>query len=163
MGIVGTVSAITVAECTKAQHLGPLPTETWDGCLQTQTKIPMHPLPIEELLCLASAQTNLLLEGLPSRVDAMLAALIPHVLPPLTTWDGATPLPTEHTGTVIAWQVDRLDGDQQRQLLRWIQNTDGTGRVIATTSGSLFGLVKRGMFVDTLYYRLNILRVDVSR
>jgi hypothetical protein len=120
-------------------------------------------LPIEELLCLASAHTNLLVEGPLSQVDAIVAALIPHTLPPLTTWDGATPLPTGHTGTVIARQVNRLDDDQQRQLLRWIQNADGTGRVIATSSGSLFGLVERGMFLDTLYYRLNILRVDVSR
>lgn len=137
---------------------------TWeDGDYETQTKTPMSLVPIEELLCLASAQTNLLLEGQPSELDAMLAALIPHVSPPLTTWDGATPLPAEHRGTVIALQVNRLDGDQQRQLLHWIQNTDGTGRVIATTSGSLFGLVERGIFVDTLYYRLNILRVDASR
>src|SRR4051794_10442621 len=53
----------------------------------------------------------------------MLAALIPHVLPPLTTWEDATPLPTEHTGLVIARQVGRLDGDQQGQLLRWIRQT----------------------------------------
>jgi hypothetical protein len=119
-------------------------------------------LPIEELLCLASAQTNVLLEGPPPQVDTMLAALLPHAMPPLTTWDGATPLPTELAGTVIVREVNRLDGDQQRQLLRWIQNTDGTGRVIATASGSLFPLVERGKFVDTLYYRLNILRVDLS-
>jgi hypothetical protein len=161
--MVGTVSATTGTECTAAQHWRRDQPMMWHGCHETQTETTMPLVPIDELLCLASAQTNLLLEGQPSQVDAILAALVPHMLPPLTTWDGAAPLPTEHRGTVIALQVNRLDGDQQRQLLRWIQNADGAGRVIATASGSLFGLVERGMFVDTLYYLLNILRLDVSK
>jgi DNA-binding NtrC family response regulator len=58
--------------------------------------------------------------------------------------------------------VNRFDDDQQRQLLRWIEETGGKVRVIATTPGSLFGLVERGLFLDALYYRLNTVRLEVD-
>ena len=43
----------------------------------------------------------------------------------------------------------------------WLDDAVGTVQVIATTSEPLFPLVERGAFLDVLYYRLNILRVEV--
>ncbi len=122
----------------------------------------MPMLPVEELLRLSSAQTNLLLEGEESQVETMLTAVVPSLPRPVTTWGGSASLPTLREGTLIVPLVNRFDDDQQRQLLHWIEDTGGTVRVIATTPGSLFRLVQRGMFLDALYYRLNIIRVELA-
>ena len=121
------------------------------------------PLPsFAEFLRLAAAQTNLLVEGDKLRVEAVLAALTPHLVSPLTTWGGGMALPIARWGTVMVPHVERLHEAHQRQLLRWLSETDGTVRVVATTSGSLFRLVQRGAFLDALYYRLNVVRLDVA-
>ena len=121
------------------------------------------PLPsFAEFLRLAAAQTNLLVEGNELRVQAVLAALAPNFVSPLTTWGGGMALPTARWGTLMVPHVERLHEEHQRQLLRWLGETDGTVRVVATTSGSLFRLVRRGAFLDALYYRLNIVRLEVA-
>jgi hypothetical protein len=117
--------------------------------------------PVEELLRLSSAQTNLLLEGGESQVETVLSAVVPSLPRPVTTWAGTASLPTVRDGTLIVPLVNRFDDDQQRQLLRWLDETAGTVRVIATTPGSLFRLVQRGTFLDALYYRLNTIRVEL--
>lgn len=118
--------------------------------------------PFAEFLRLAAAQTNLLVEGTELRVEAVLAALTPHLVSPLTTWGGGVALPTGRRGTLMVPHVERLHEEHQQQLLRWLSETNGTVRVVATTSGSLFRLVLSGAFLDALYYRLNIVRVEVA-
>jgi hypothetical protein len=122
---------------------------------------PMSLLPME-LLRLSSAQTNLLLEGEASQVETVLTAVAPSLPRPVTTWGGTGSLAAVRDGTLIVPLVNRFDDDQQRQLLRWLEETAGAVRVIATTRGSLFRLVQRGIFLDALYYRLNTIRVEIA-
>jgi hypothetical protein len=117
---------------------------------------------MEELLRLSCAQTNLLLEGDESQVETVLTAVAPSLPRPVTLWGGTLSLPAVREGTLIVPFVNRFDDDQQRQLLGWIEETAGTVRVIATTPGSLFRLVQRGIFLDALYYRLNTIRVEIA-
>jgi hypothetical protein len=121
----------------------------------------MSRLAIDEFLLLASAHTNLLLEGQEPRLEAVLTVLTPSLSRPVTTWSQGTLSPGEGRGTLIVPRVDRLDGDQQRQLVHWLEKTGGTARVIATTSVPLFALVQRGTFLDRLYYLLNIIRLEL--
>ena len=121
---------------------------------------PMSLPPVEEFLLLASVHTNLLLEGQEPQLDAVLDVLVPRLSRPVTTWSQGILVPGVDRGTLIVPKVDRLDDDQQRQLVHWLEKTAGSVRVIATTSVSLFALVQRGSFLDRLYYLLNIIRLE---
>jgi Sigma-54 interaction domain len=116
---------------------------------------------VDESLLFSSTRPNLLLEGPEAQVQAVVAALRPLLLRPVTAWCGGG-LPDEHRGTLIVQEIHRLDDTQQRQLMIWMDDSVGTVQVIATTSEPLFPLVERGAFFDVLYYRLNILRVEVA-
>ena len=82
--------------------------------------------PVEELLRLSSAQAKLLLEGDASQIETLLTAVAPRLPRPVTTWDGTRSLPAVREGMLIVPLVNRFDDDQQRQLLRWIEETAGT-------------------------------------
>ena len=47
-------------------------------------------------------------------------------------------------------------------LLRWLERATGRTQVVSTTSTSLLPRVQDGTFVDTLYYRLNTVCLDVA-
>jgi hypothetical protein len=115
----------------------------------------------EEVLRLASAHTNLLLEGQEPRLEAVLGVLMTRLSRPVTIWSPGIPMPGEDRGTLIVPRVDGLDDDQQRRLVHWLEKTAGSVRVIATTSVPLFAMVQRGAFLDRLYYLLNIIRLDL--
>jgi transcriptional regulator of acetoin/glycerol metabolism len=51
--------------------------------------------------------------------------------------------------------------EEQRRLLEWLQETAGRTRVVSTTSAPLLPLVEDGVFLDTLYYRLNTVYVEL--
>jgi hypothetical protein len=116
---------------------------------------------VDESLLFSSTRPNLLLEGPEAQVQAVVAALRPLLLCPVSAWSGGG-LPDEHRGTLIAQEIHGLDDTQQRQLMIWLDDAVGTVQVIATTSEPLFPLVERGAFLEVLYYRLNILRVEVA-
>jgi Sigma-54 interaction domain len=116
--------------------------------------------PVDEVLFLSETRPNLLMEGPEAQVRAAVAALRPLLPLPVTAWCGGR-LPDKHRGTLIVQEVHHLDATQQRQLMMWLDDAVGTVQVIATTSEPLFPLVERGVFLDVLYYRLNILRVEV--
>jgi len=108
---------------------------------------------------------NLLLVGSLSATNAMLVALKPHLRTPLRqckpTTGASVPRPRE--GTLVLLEVARLDGKQQAQLLQWLDRFDERGRVqvVSTTSEPLFSLVEAGTFLANLYYRLNVVRIDL--
>ena len=114
-------------------------------------------LPHEESRLLCSARPNLLVEGPESTTDTVLVALTPHLRQPLWTWCAGV-----RNGTVVVRGVNRLDRGQQMQLVEWLEGATGRVQVIATSSEPLFPLVKRGTFLDVLYYRLNVVRVEVT-
>jgi hypothetical protein len=112
------------------------------------------------------ARSNLLLAGSLSSTDAMLVALKPHLRAPLRQCTPKTgvPVPQPREGTLVLLEVDRLDVKQQAQLLTWLDRFDERGRVqvVSTTSAPLFSLVETGAFLASLYYRLNVVRMDVT-
>jgi sigma-54-interacting transcriptional regulator len=112
------------------------------------------------------ARSNLLLAGSSSATDAILVALKPHLRAPLRKYTPKTgvPLPQPREGTLILLGVDRLDGKQQAQLVRWLDRFDERGRVqvVSTTSEPIFSLVETGAFLANLYYRLNVVRMDLT-
>ena len=114
---------------------------------------------LSELLAHAGVRPSVLIEGPDSA--AVFEAVGPCLAPPIVIWNGTNRLRVEPVGTLVVSNVDGLDNDQQHQLMRWLDATSGAPQVISTTAQPLFPLVKRGMFLEALYYRLNTVRVDL--
>lgn len=112
-------------------------------------------------------QHNLLLEGSPSAIEERLAALKAHLREPLCEFrpTGGACVPQPHEGTLILLDVATLDGEQQTALLRWFDTFDGRVpvRVVSTSSEPLFSLVGSGGFPSQLYYRLNVVLIELPR
>jgi DNA-binding NtrC family response regulator len=65
-------------------------------------------------------------------------------------------------GHLVVRSVSALDRDQQQALLAWLDAPGNRMQVISTTTDPLYPLVSRGAFLANLYYRLNVLLLDVA-
>jgi len=108
---------------------------------------------------------NFLLVGTPSSTNEMLAAMTEHLREPLQWFNPkaglSVPQPAE--GTLVVPEVARLDTKQQAQLLRWLDQFEERPpvQVVSATSEPLFSLVATGAFLADLYYKLNVVRIDL--
>ena len=75
----------------------------------------------------------------------------PFVLP-------STPQP----GTMVVRHVDTLVQEDQRRLLDWLERAAGVTQVISTASAPLLPSVEAGAFMQSLYYRLNTIYLDLT-
>jgi hypothetical protein len=99
----------------------------------------------EDAQLLTNTHANVLIVGLPEDHDAILSAVVPLVREPLR----------------VLRDVELLNSAEQRDLLVWLDEAGEGTRVISLTSAGLYPLVEHGAFLDALYYRLNVLRVDL--
>ena len=125
-------------------------------------------LPIElhnEWDLVVQAHHNCLLLGTPTATREMFVALKPALREPLHEYmppvGGPVPQPTE--GTLALLEVARLDAIQQTQLLQWLDHfTERLPvQVVSTTSEPLFPRVQAGTFLADLYYKLNVVLIDL--
>ena len=119
---------------------------------------------MDDWSALLQTRPNILLVGPGAAADAFIRAVTPHLQLPVRSFvSGALPphLPTD--GTLILRDVDTLAGDQQQRLVRWLdQPQSAHPQVISITATPLYLLVQAGMFLDRLYYRLNVVHFEVS-
>ena len=73
----------------------------------------------------------------------------------------AFPLPGV-LGTLIIENAGALSPSDQRRLFDWLTVTRGDIRIVSTTALALLPLVESGSFIASLYYRLNIVCIDVA-
>ena len=110
-------------------------------------------------------RVNLLLMGVDSVIQEALEIGLLDLHEPIATWRPGEPLvlPTvARAGTMILHDVGALSIDDQRRLLQWLDWAAGRTQVVSTTPGRLLPRVESGRFLDTLYYRLNTICLDVS-
>ena len=103
---------------------------------------------------------NILLEGPRASTDAVLRLLTPHLCGPVAS--NAFEVDAERPGSLVLQEVEALCGAEQDGLLGWLTDSGGRTQVVSTTTGSLFSLVARGLFDQTLYYRLNVILLQVG-
>jgi len=122
-----------------------------------------------------ATHVDLLLMGVP-RVNLVLIApegVLRYVLEselldlrdPVVEWspDERLVLPrSDLGGTLVLHDVGDLPRPEQLALLEWLEQTGGRVQVISTSTAPLLPRVDTGAFIDTLYYRLNTVCVDVS-
>lgn len=108
-------------------------------------------------------RVNLLLVGPDSVIQNVLEMLRPSLQTPIENWCPSQRLALPpFTGTMVLRDVDALTLEDQRRLVGWLELCVGRTQVISTTSFPLLPRVEAGTFLDTLYYRLNTVCVDVT-
>jgi hypothetical protein len=116
-------------------------------------------------ICISSPrQSNVLLIGQDADTDRAIAWLTGNAAASLPAWWDETPmaLPESPVRTVLVRNALALDAAGQVRLNRWLEAQTGAVRVISTAPESLFALVERCQFLESLYYRLNIICVECS-
>ena len=111
-----------------------------------------------------SPQHNVLLEGPAASTDAVLRLLAPHLRGPVMWKTRAVPfdVPAGDIGALILQDVDGLSTQEQSRLLTWVDASPDV-QIVSTTAYRLFALVARGRFDAALYYRLNVILLNVDR
>jgi hypothetical protein len=112
---------------------------------------------------LNATRPNLLLQGPDAATDGAIEALGPALGSPIHRWraDMPLPVPTERQETLLLRNLIALTAERQAKLLRWLEVTDGRVQVISTTSVPVYPLTRRRLFLASLYYRLNVMCIDV--
>lgn len=64
--------------------------------------------------------------------------------------------------TLVLHDINRMSPNDQQRLLHWLQQGIGRTRTISTASVPLWSLVEAGQFDEALYYRLNMVYVDLT-
>ena len=111
-----------------------------------------------------SAQSNFLVycpeAELPQTVRALEAWCAPAVhscaLP------GTLNLPREHAGTLLLTRLEAILPDQQVTLFNWMTRMHASTRVVSVATAPIDRLVRQGHFLEDLFYRLNVLQMDMG-
>jgi hypothetical protein len=113
---------------------------------------------------ITTSHQNVLLLGASATTTRMLHAIEPHLCKPICkcTPKAYAVLPEPSEGTLVVFDVDGLTLDQQMQMFRWLNQLQTRVQVICTSSEPMFCLVQAGGFLTDLYYRLNVVLIDVG-
>jgi transcriptional regulator of acetoin/glycerol metabolism len=136
-----------------------------DGVPQSRAYWPMARAAHVDLHVMSMRRVNVLLMGTDAVIEDALSRLMPNLRGPIQTWTPADPLDLPspaQSGTLILREVGALHRVDQYRLLKWLEMCGGRTQVVSTTTAPLIALVEAGAFHDTLYYRLNVVCVDVT-
>ena len=64
-------------------------------------------------------------------------------------------------GTIVVYDVDTLRRDEQHALYHWMAR-NGRTQIVSTASKFLQPMLQAGAFNEGLYYRLNVVTVDLT-
>ena len=119
-----------------------------------------------EFSWLSRAHPNILLVGDGMATAAALSELQSiYQFPVIVRNCGDLPLvlpPTESANTLILHDVAALPPGEQQMLSDWLSSGNRRTQVVTTSAEALLPLVTTGAFLATLYYRLNVIYVDVT-
>ncbi len=118
-----------------------------------------------DLLLMGMPRVNLLLIAPDGVVRFVLESLLLDLQEPIERWRLGQKLalpPADESGTLVLHEAGTLPTDDQLRLLDWLERAEGARRSSARRSTPLLPRVHAGGFIDTLYYRLNTVCVDVT-
>ena len=120
----------------------------------------------DELSWLSHVHPNILLVGDVMATAAALSELQSiYRFPVIVRNCGGPPLElpqTESANTLILHDVAALPPGEQQMLSDWLSSGNRRTQVVTTSAEALLPLVTTGAFLATLYYRLNVIYVDVT-
>jgi hypothetical protein len=113
-----------------------------------------------------ATRANLLLVGTERQVTKLLRLAVanPSQAAVVRCQNQRLPLPSTAFGaeTIVIRDVDALTSEDQWKLCEWLDSRSGRTQVISTASAPLVALVDGQLFNDALYYRLNVVYVDLT-
>ena len=121
-------------------------------------------LPSEEWQLLRRLHPNVLLTGTPPATAAAVNALRPSLRSPVITWHAGEPLvlpPDGSSRTLILDDAVALSFRDQLRLLAWLKESEDPTQVVTTAPCPLLPLVDRGVFLEALYYHLNLVYIEI--
>ena len=121
--------------------------------------------PSQDLQVGVLPRTNVLVVGSSEATRIVLDMLRLDLRGPVFRWQPgqALELPTRgRAATMVLEDLTRLTNHEQIRILRWLDEVAGHIRVVSTTTVPIFPRVTRGEFNEVLYYRLNVVYVDVG-
>jgi hypothetical protein len=109
-------------------------------------------------------QANLLIVGPYAATTFAIAAIRSSLKDPVVTLrPGAVNLPlADHDGSVVLRDVSGFTLTDQQRVLRWLSQNRRRARIISTVRHSMMAMLHTGMFLETLYYRLNVVYIDLA-
>jgi len=119
----------------------------------------------DDLRRMGMPRVNVLLVGAGGMTRNVVGMLLRDRDEPIASWSPGERLllpPVARGGTVVLHEVGALSHDDQLHLLDWLEHAVARTQVISTTSGPLLPLVQTGGFIETLFYRLNTVCLDVT-
>jgi transcriptional regulator of aromatic amino acid metabolism len=118
------------------------------------------------MACLAAygRRPNILVECSSVSYDAVVDHLMSLCARPVRTCalPGPLALPATKDGTLLLRDAAALSLSQQVQLYDWLSIGCANLQVISLTTLPLRELVEDGAFLEGLYYRLNVIRLDAA-
>jgi hypothetical protein len=119
---------------------------------------------LDEWSVFQAAQPNALLIGPAANAKAAIFRLLPFLRAPVVHWHprAMAEFTWPPTGALVVWDVDTLDRTQQERLIAWMDTHAAGLQVISVGKGPVFPLVLRQEFIETLYYRLNMVCLSVA-
>jgi hypothetical protein len=153
-------SSKVFAESVRPAHLIDI-----DGLPQAREYWPMARAAHLDLQLMTVRRMNVLLMGTTPVVEDALNRLMAHLREPVRTWRFPDPLelpPAAEVGTLILRDVESLPPVDQCRLLRFLELSGGRTQIVSTSGSRLLARVEASVFLDTLYYRLNTVCVDVT-
>jgi hypothetical protein len=110
-------------------------------------------------------RANVLVVGPDDVLERLLDTVRPNLREPISRLapGHAAPFPVVgECGTLIIEDVGALPLHDQHQLFDWMTATMGRAQIVSTAASALLPLVETGAFMEALYYRLNIICIDLT-
>jgi transcriptional regulator of acetoin/glycerol metabolism len=105
------------------------------------------------------ARPNVMLIGAPAAALRMVGALSLDLRRRIVEGHATDPDSWPRDASTFLQDIEALDLAQQQHLIEWLNDRPHRTHLIAAVGRSLYPEVKRGRFLDTLYYRLNVLQL----
>jgi hypothetical protein len=125
----------------------------------------VRPAPRRDLQIGSMPRTNVLVAGNPEATRIVVDMLRLDLRGPVVKWRAGQPLELPTPGqaaTLVLDNLTRLTADQQLHVLGWLEQVMGRVRVVSTSGIPVWPLVQTGHFNEDLYYRLNMVFVDMG-
>jgi hypothetical protein len=83
---------------------------------------------------------------------------------PVVHWpgDGVPWQRDQQLSTLVLHEVGALPREDQAALLQWMSGAGRDVQIVSLASSSVFPLVQQGVFLETLYYRLNWVLIECA-
>ena len=104
---------------------------------------------------------NILLIGTADQTSAFIADLLPELVEPIELCEAKDFQPPDQPGTLLLYNATEMSAARQTALCGWLDNAPAT-RVVTTVQTPLYPQVQAGLFLATLYYRLNTITIDMG-